>query len=109
MLCLIFQVDLGILKDIVFIDKIVVLIGGWNLFRRGNFGEIFFRLTYKVYVEDEEEEGIKVYVVEILEDDVFDFDEVDFFYKQKLEVFMREIDKESFMDVFVVLFVSEEF
>lgn len=103
------EVDLGTLKDTVPTDKIVVLTGGWNLLRRGNSGEILLRLTYKAYVEDEEEEGTKAHVAEISEDDASDSDEADLSYKQKPEVFMRETDKESFMDVLAALLVSEEF
>ncbi|GAB2275242.1 hypothetical protein Dimus_010002 [Dionaea muscipula] len=50
------QVDLGSLKDTVPTDRIIVLKGGWGLFRQGNTGEVLLRLTYKAYVEDEEDD-----------------------------------------------------
>ncbi|XP_024006396.1 uncharacterized protein LOC18010864 [Eutrema salsugineum] len=41
-------------------DRIVVLHGGWSLFEKGTAGEILLRLTYKAYVEEEEDEKTNV-------------------------------------------------
>ncbi|KAL9229922.1 hypothetical protein vseg_005335 [Gypsophila vaccaria] len=103
------EVDLSTLQDTVATDKIVVLTGGWNLLRKGNSGEILLRLTYKGYVEDEEDEGTKkeVATVDISEDDASDTDEPDVAYQKRPE--MSSLGKESFMDVLAALIVSEEF
>ncbi|XP_017637822.1 tricalbin-3-like isoform X2 [Gossypium arboreum] len=80
------EVDLGTLKDTVPSDQIVVLQGAWGVFGKRSAGEILLRLTYKAYVEDEEDDttvGVKQ--------------------------FTDETDKESFMDVLAALIVSEEF
>lgn len=104
------QVDLGTLQDTVPTDKIILLTGGWNLLRKRNSGELLIRLTYKAYVEDEEEEGAKAQIAgTISEDDGSDADEADLLYKQMPEGSMRDKDKESFMDVLAALIVSEEF
>ncbi|GAU36933.1 hypothetical protein TSUD_62020, partial [Trifolium subterraneum] len=50
------EVDLGSLQDTVPTDRIVVLQGGWGFLRKGSSGEILLRLTYKAYVEDEEDD-----------------------------------------------------
>nr|VDC77073.1 unnamed protein product [Brassica rapa] len=50
------QVDLGSLPDTVPKDRVVVLRGGWSLFGKGSAGELLLRLTFKSYVEDEEDE-----------------------------------------------------
>lgn len=105
------EVDLSTLQDTVPTDKIVVLTGGWNLLRKNNSGELLLRLTYKAYVEDEEEEGAKAQVAgsEISEDEASDTDEPDLTDKEMLEGSMADKDKESFMDVLAALIVSEEF
>ncbi|KMT02658.1 hypothetical protein BVRB_9g203350 [Beta vulgaris subsp. vulgaris] len=104
------EVDLGTLQDTVPTDKIILLTGGWNLLRKRNSGELLIRLTYKAYVEDEEEEGAKAQIAgTISEDDGSDADEADLLYKQMPEGSMRDKDKESFMDVLAALIVSEEF
>ncbi|KAL2938937.1 Uncharacterized protein RDABS01_022386 [Bienertia sinuspersici] len=105
------EIDLSTLQDTVPTDKIVVLTGGWNLLRKNNCGELLLRLTYKAYVEDEEEEGAKAQAAgsELSEDDASDTDEPDLTYKQMLESSMEDKDKESFMDVLAALIVSEEF
>ncbi|KAI3728495.1 hypothetical protein L6452_17132 [Arctium lappa] len=59
------EVDLGSLKDTVPTDKIVALQGGWGLFRKKSAGEILLRLTYKAYVEDEEDERIEALTTDI--------------------------------------------
>lgn len=104
------EVDLGILQDTVPTDKIVALTGGWNLLRKRNAGEVLLRLTYKAYVEDEEDEGTKAAGTdtEISEDEASDSDEANLDYKQ-MPGATRDIDKESFMNVLAALLVSEEF
>ncbi|CAA0828964.1 Calcium-dependent lipid-binding (CaLB domain) family protein [Striga hermonthica] len=98
-------VDLGSLKDTVPADRIVVLRGGWSLFGNGSAGEILLRLTYKAYVEDEEDErSVKVSTdMEESEDELSDSDE------QSPKEYIIGPDKESFMDVLAALLVSEEF
>lgn len=104
------QVDLGSLKDTVPTDRIVALQGGWGLFRKGSFGEILLRLTYKAYVEDEEDEMTVGKLVDIDasdDDEIFDSDESDVAYQQ----IERDSSSgtETFMDVLAALIVSEEF
>ncbi|XP_057527190.1 tricalbin-3-like [Amaranthus tricolor] len=101
------EIDLATLQDTVPTDKLVVLTGGWNLLRKRNAGEVVLRLTYKAYVEDEEEEGVKAQVVS--EDDYSDADEPDLSYKPMQEGPIGDKDRESFMDVLAALIVSEEF
>ncbi|KAK6160507.1 hypothetical protein DH2020_003888 [Rehmannia glutinosa] len=106
------EVDLGSLKDTVPADRIVVLRGGWSLFGNGSAGEILLRLTYKAYVEDEEDErSVKVSTdTEASEDELSDSDESDVtISEQRAKEFIIESDKESFMDVLAQLLVSEEF
>ncbi|KAH9605478.1 hypothetical protein KSS87_018877 [Heliosperma pusillum] len=106
------EVDLSTLQDTVVADKIVVVTGGWNLLRKGSSGEVILRLTYKAYVEDEEDEGTKkdVATTDISEeDDASDTDEPDVTYKKWTEIPIRNLGKESFMDVLAALIVSEEF
>ena len=94
-------------------DRIVVLQRGWGLFRKGSGGEILLRLTYKAYVEDEEDDRADS---EYIDTDLSDSDDelsesedsVGSFVKDKLKD-AKETDKESFMDVLAALIVSEEF
>ncbi|KAL4575568.1 hypothetical protein LXL04_022415 [Taraxacum kok-saghyz] len=91
------EVDLGLLKDTVPTDRIVTLQGGLGILNKGSSGEILLRLTYKAYVEDEEDEKIDG------SDDEF----------QELErtgtTYNPSLQRESFMDVLAALIVSEEF
>lgn len=106
------QVDLGSLKDTVPEDRIVVLRGGWNLFGNVSAGEILLRLTYKAYVEDEEDErSEKVSTdTEASEDDLSDSDESDVTISEKrAKEYIIASERESFMDVLAALLVSEEF
>ncbi|GAB4850660.1 hypothetical protein Ancab_029971 [Ancistrocladus abbreviatus] len=105
------EVDLGTLQDTVPTDRIVVLRGGWGLFRKGNSGEVLLRLTYKAYVEDEEDDWTEADIADtdVSEDEVSDFDEADAAYEQTQGDGVKETDKESFMDVLAALIVSEEF
>ncbi|KAI3734227.1 hypothetical protein L6452_13691 [Arctium lappa] len=93
------EVDLGSLKDTVPTDRIVTLQGGWGLWRKGSAGEILLRLTYKAYVEDEEDEK------SASDDEFFDLQPAATTYDPS----SRGTDKESFMDVLAALIVSEEF
>ncbi|KAI7995858.1 Extended synaptotagmin-1 [Camellia lanceoleosa] len=105
------EVDLGPLKDTVPTDRIVVLRGGWGLFRKGSSGEILLRLTYKAYVEDEEDERTEAESLDTdaSDDELFDSDEADGTYKQRIRASSDGVDKESLMDVLAALIVSEEF
>lgn len=105
------EVDLGYLKDTVPTDRIVVLQGGWRLFRKGYCGEILLRLTYKAYVEDEEDDTIEVKDTETdaSDDELFDLDQSYLSYQQRVRKSSDEVDKESFIDVLAALIVSEEF
>lgn len=106
------QIDLGSLKDTVPADRIVVLRGGWTPFGNKVAGELLLRLTYKAYVEDEEDEkSVKASAdAEASEDDLSDSDEANVAVPEKLkEEFTMAADKESFMDVLAALLVSEEF
>ncbi|KAJ6350536.1 hypothetical protein OIU78_006653 [Salix suchowensis] len=101
------EVDLGSLQDTVPTDKIVALRGGWGLFRKASSGEILLRLTYKAYVEDEDDDE---YAVEPASDDeLSDSDESNAIYEPSRKKSSNEMDKESFMDVLAALIVSEEF
>ncbi|KAF4396787.1 hypothetical protein CsatB_019130 [Cannabis sativa] len=106
------EVDLGSLKDTVPTDRIVALQGGWGLFKKGSSGEILLRLTYKAYVEDEEDDRTESKTIDIdasdSDDDLSESDELNAsFVKGQIED-AREAE-ESFMDVLAALIVSEEF
>ena len=108
------QVDLGSLQDTVPTDRIVVLGGGWGLFRNRSSGEILVRLTYKAYVEDEEDDkaALDALDTDISDDESSDSDEPDEpngAYDEGENDAAKETDKESFMDVLAALIVSEEF
>ncbi|KAL0336626.1 UNVERIFIED_CONTAM: Extended synaptotagmin-2-A [Sesamum radiatum] len=102
------EVDLGSLKDTVPADRIVVLRGGWTPFGNASAGEILLRLTYKAYVEDEEDDRSEK--VSSSEDELSDSDEPNVTTSvQREKEYIIESDKESFMDVLAALLVSEEF
>ncbi|XP_022727165.1 tricalbin-3-like [Durio zibethinus] len=105
------EVDLGTLQDTVPTDKIVVLQGGWGLLRKRSSGEILLRLTYKSYVEDEEDDTTAAGSVDTdaSDDELSDSDESNVPYEQAVKQYTDETDKESFMDVLAALIVSEEF
>ncbi|XP_061342125.1 tricalbin-3 isoform X2 [Gastrolobium bilobum] len=105
------EVDLGSLKDTVPTDRIVVLQGGWGFFGRGSSGEILVRLTYKAYVEDEEDDKAEVDSIDIdaSDDELSDSEEANVTDEKNVRDSMYETDKESFMDVLAALIVSEEF
>lgn len=106
-----FQVDLGSLQDTVPTDRIVVLQGGWGLFRKRSSGEILLRLTYKAYVEDEEDDKTEAdsVDVDVSDDELSDSDQSNVTYEKGERDSSNETDKESFMDVLAALIVSEEF
>lgn len=105
-----FQVDLGSLKDTVPTDRIVVLQGGWGFLGKRSSGEILLRLTYKAYVEDEEDDKTEVYAIytDVSDDELSD-SEVNGTNEKDERDSAYETDKESFMDVLAALIVSEEF
>ncbi|XP_020242314.1 synaptotagmin-2-like [Asparagus officinalis] len=100
------EIELGSLQDTVPTDKIVVLQGGWNFFKRQASGEILLRLTYKAYVEDEEDVADMKHVDNDLSDDeISDYEQAE--NASGESKFERE--RESFIDVLAALLVSEEF
>ncbi|XP_011016929.1 PREDICTED: synaptotagmin-2-like [Populus euphratica] len=105
------EVDLGSLQDTVPTDKIVALQGGWGLFRKASSGEILLRLTYKAYVEDEDDDEYEVEPVDTgaSDDELSDSDDSNAIYEPTRRDSSNELDKESFMDVLAALIVSEEF
>lgn len=105
------QVDLGSLKDTVPTDRIVALQGGWRPFGDRFAGEILLRLTYKGYVEDDEDEAMaaKLLDTDVSDDEMFDSDDIYATYEQRERDFSNGTDKETFMDVLAALLVSEEF
>ncbi|PWA88037.1 C2 calcium-dependent membrane targeting [Artemisia annua] len=103
------EVDLGSLKDTVPTDKIVALRGGWRLFRKGYAGEILLRLTYKAYVEDEEDEKVEAVSkdIDVSDDELSDMEQAAATYGTRVN--QSGTSKEAFMDVLAALLVSEEF
>ncbi|KAI4369111.1 hypothetical protein MLD38_017596 [Melastoma candidum] len=99
------EVDLGSLKDTVPTDRIVVLRGGWRVFQKGSSGEVLLRLTYKAYVEDEEDE--KASLGADASDYESDSEDLNRAYAQDEK--SSGTDTESFMDILAALIVSEEF
>ena len=103
------QVDLGSLPDTVPTDRIVVLQGGWSLFGKGSAGEILLRLTYKAYVEDEEDDkrNAKSINADASDDEMSDSEEPSSFVREKIP--SDDLGPESFMNVLSALILSEEF
>lgn len=89
----------------------MVLQGGWGLFRKGSSGEILLRLTYKAYVEDEEDDRSEEDSIDVdaSDDELSDSDQPNVEYEKGERDSSNETDKESFMDVLAALIVSEEF
>jgi hypothetical protein len=85
------------------------LYGGWGLFGKRSSGEVLLRLTYKAYVEDEEDEGVKTEYAAgyISDEDVLEYVRIDGGAKQKGDFSGNE--RETFMDLLAQLLVSEEF
>ncbi|KAG5398222.1 hypothetical protein IGI04_020036 [Brassica rapa subsp. trilocularis] len=102
-------VDLGSLPDTVPTDRIVVLQGGWSLFGKGSAGEILLRLTYKAYVEDEEDDkrNAKAMNADASDDEMSDSEEPSSFVRDKIP--SDDLGPESFMNVLSALILSEEF
>ncbi|KAJ8769841.1 hypothetical protein K2173_008923 [Erythroxylum novogranatense] len=107
------EVDLASLQDTVPADRIVVLQGGWGLFRKRSAGELLLRLTYKAYVEDEEDDRSEMKSTDAYgsDDEFYEIDESQATYESSGigKGSSSETDKESFMDVLAALIVSEEF
>ncbi|BAT91080.1 hypothetical protein VIGAN_06238600 [Vigna angularis var. angularis] len=104
------EVDLGSLKDTVPTDKIVVLQGGWGFLGKRSCGEILLRLTYKAYVEDEEDDKTEMgSIYTDVSDDELSDSEANVTDEREERNSLYETDKESFMDVLAALIVSEEF
>lgn len=106
------EVDLGSLQDTVPADRIVQLRGGWSIFGNGSVGEILLRLTYKAYVEDEEDErAVKLSATaEKFKDELSDSDESDApLSGQRSTDNLIDSNNESFMNVLTDILVSEEF
>ncbi|CAN1151085.1 SYT2 [Linum perenne] len=103
------EVGLVSLQDTVPTDRIVVLQGGWSPFGNGSAGELLLRLTYKAYVEDEEDDKIELKSVYTdMSDDEAESDEPEAAVFEPTTS-SNGTDKESFMDVLAALIVSEEF
>ncbi|XP_072967062.1 tricalbin-3-like [Typha angustifolia] len=105
------EVELGSLQDTVPRDTIVPLRGGWNLFRRQSSGEILLRLTYKAYVEDEEDDGGEPELVysDASDDETLDYEKENGIDGQSISDYPSGKERETFMDVLAALLVSEEF
>ncbi|CAI8616775.1 unnamed protein product [Vicia faba] len=105
------EVDLGSLQDTVPTDRIVVLQGGWGFRGKGSSGEILLRLTYKAYVEDEEDDKTEEDSIDTdaSDDELSDTEEANVTDQKGVRDAMYQTDKESFMDVLAAIIVSEEF
>lgn len=102
---------MGSLQDTVPTDRIVALQGGWVFLRKGSSGEILLRLTYKAYVEDEEDDKTEEDSIDIdvSDDELSDTEEANVTDKTGVRESAYPTDKESFMDVLAAIIVSEEF
>ncbi|XWS64087.1 hypothetical protein CRYUN_Cryun06bG0156600 [Craigia yunnanensis] len=89
------EVDLGTLQDTVPTDKIVVLEGGWGVLRKRSSGEILLRLTYKAYVEDEEDDttGAGSVDADASDDELSDSDESNVPYEQRVKQYTDETER----------------
>ncbi|XP_028783786.1 extended synaptotagmin-1 [Neltuma alba] len=101
------EIDLGSLQDTVPTDRVVVLQGGWGILGKGSSGEILLRLTYKAYVEDEEDDKTDSTDTDASDDELSDSEESSGTDEKGERDAMSE--RESFMDVLAALIVSEEF
>ncbi|KAJ8465989.1 hypothetical protein OPV22_028541 [Ensete ventricosum] len=102
------EVELEALQDTVPADRVVALRGGWSLFRNKSSGEVLLRLTYKAYVEDEEDDLLETeFVDDDAPDDISDYDRSNGTCEQSGYPSGKE--REAFMDVLAALIVSEEF
>ncbi|XP_042459513.1 synaptotagmin-3-like [Zingiber officinale] len=104
------EVELGSLQDTVPTDRVVALRGGWNFFRKQLSGELLLRLTYKAYVEDEEDAIEKTLTDgDASDDESSEFEQAAEVYGQTFGGYPSGGERESFMDVLAALLVSEEF
>ncbi|KAH0469855.1 hypothetical protein IEQ34_001413 [Dendrobium chrysotoxum] len=104
------EVELGSLQDTVPSDRIVTLKGGWRIFGRQSSGEILLRLTYKAYVEDEEDDWVEREVEsDSSDDESLDYDQASDFSGDRESSPNDARERESFMNVLADLLVSEEF
>ncbi|KAK8947790.1 hypothetical protein KSP40_PGU016736 [Platanthera guangdongensis] len=105
------EVELGSLEDTVPSDRIVTLQGGWRFFRRQSSGEILLRLTYKAYVEDEEDDWVEREVESDSSDDegALDYDPSSYISGERESGPNYVMERESFVDDLVALLLSEEF
>ncbi|XP_029123498.2 synaptotagmin-2 [Elaeis guineensis] len=104
------EVELGSLQDTVPTDRIITLQGGWRLFGNRSSGEILLRLTYKAYVEDEDDDSVEMEFVDgdASDGEILDYEQANGTYGQSRGG-PDEKQRESFMDVLTALLVSEEF
>ncbi|KAL9682526.1 hypothetical protein QQ045_014327 [Rhodiola kirilowii] len=105
------EIDLGSLQDTVPTDRAVVLRRGWGPFRNSSSGEILLRLTYKAYVEDEDDDKTVMEPIDTdaSDDELFDSEETNPTTGEARPNSSTKPDNESFMDVLAALLVSEEF
>lgn len=85
----------------------MVLQGGWGILGKRSSGEILLRLTYKAYVEDEEDDKNDSIDIDASDDELSDSEESSGNNEKGERDAMSE--RESFMDVLAALIVSEEF
>lgn len=80
------------------------------MFGKGSAGEILLRLTYKAYVEDEEDDkrNAKAINADASDDEMSDSEEPSSFV-QIDEIPSDDLSQESFMNVLSALILSEEF
>lgn len=78
------------------------------MFGKRTAGEVLLRLTYKAYVEDEEDEGVKMESTSgyMSDEDVLDYAQSDVSSGGN---FVVGKERETFMDLLAALLVSEEF
>ncbi|XP_020581851.1 extended synaptotagmin-2-like [Phalaenopsis equestris] len=103
------EVELVSLQDTVPSDRIVTLRGGWRFFGRQSAGEILLRLTYKAYVEDEEDDWVEKVESDSSDDEVSDYDQASNLSGERGSSPNYARERESFMNVLAELLVSEEF
>lgn len=80
------------------------------MFGKGSAGEILLRLTYKAYVEDEEDDkrNAKAIIVDASDDEMSDSEEPSSFVRND-KIPSDDFGQESFMNVLSALILSEEF
>ncbi|CAA6673409.1 unnamed protein product [Spirodela intermedia] len=104
------EVELGSLQDTVPADRVVVLQRGWGSFGKGSSGQILLRLTYKAYVEDEEDDPHRMEFMDVdPSDDETSSDEPDASPEQGERGSGSGKGQEPFMDLLAALIVSKEF